>query len=75
MIGAILIVVGLYLVLWGKYKENKEKEKDKKVISDVTKGCSENGRMAQVKQDIEVNSIEVQKVGGSVVISVSVPRA
>lgn len=26
VLGAILIIIGLYSVLWGKYKENKEKK-------------------------------------------------
>ncbi|XP_028759141.1 WAT1-related protein At5g07050-like [Neltuma alba] len=71
VIGAVLIVVGLYSVLWGKYKEKEEAE----TISEAIKGCSENGRMAQVKEDIEANPVETQKVEGPVVIAISVPKA
>ncbi|KAI9121322.1 hypothetical protein K1719_008355 [Acacia pycnantha] len=60
VIGAVLIVVGLYSVLWGKYKEDEGKEE-----AEAIKGCTEeNGRLAQMKEDIEANPIEMQKVDG-----------
>lgn len=46
MIGAVLIVVGLYSVLWGKYKEYQEKE-----IEGPMKGV--------VINDIEMQTSEV----------------
>lgn len=58
--GAVLIVMGLYAVLWGKYKENKEKEAE--ITIEVMKCCSENGRLETVVEDAEVNNdIEMQK--------------
>ncbi|KAI4300925.1 hypothetical protein L6164_034251 [Bauhinia variegata] len=59
VVGAILIVMGLYSVLWGKYKEYKEKEAE--LIAEATKCCIENGRMATVMEVIEENDIEMQK--------------
>lgn len=58
--GAVLIVMGLYSVLWGKYKENKEKEEE--ITIEVMKCCSENGRLETVVEDGETNNdIEMQK--------------
>lgn len=37
IIGAVLIVIGLYSVLWGKYKESKEKE-DEEIVELAMKG-------------------------------------
>lgn len=54
MVGAILIVVGLYSVLWGKYKEHKEKE------TETIPKCSENGRVATMEEDIEGRQTEMQ---------------
>ncbi|KAE9588679.1 putative EamA domain-containing protein [Lupinus albus] len=60
VIGAIVIVMGLYLVLWGKYKEYKEK--DMEIVTKAIKCCTEeNGRMETVMEDDEVNDIEMQK--------------
>ena len=38
VLGAVLIVIGLYSVLWGKYKEYKEKEEE--AIQEIVKGTS-----------------------------------
>ena len=60
VIGAILIVVGLYSVLWGKYKEHKEKEAE--AITEPIKCCGEqNGRLETVIEDAEANDVEMQK--------------
>ncbi|XP_057489710.1 WAT1-related protein At5g07050-like [Actinidia eriantha] len=56
VLGAILIVFGLYSVLWGKYKEYKEKEAE--AILEPVKG----GRGGMVIEDMdEANDIEMQK--------------
>ncbi|PIN19644.1 hypothetical protein CDL12_07670 [Handroanthus impetiginosus] len=52
VLGAVLIVIGLYSVLWGKYKEFKEKEEEE-ILEPV-----ENVR---VIEDIEANSVEMQR--------------
>ncbi|RDX72276.1 WAT1-related protein [Mucuna pruriens] len=75
VIGAILIVMGLYSVLWGKYKENKEKEAE--TITEVVKCCSENGRMETVVEDDETNNdIELQKgeASNELRVVISVPK-
>uniref|UniRef100_A0A5B6YMU3 WAT1-related protein n=1 Tax=Davidia involucrata TaxID=16924 RepID=A0A5B6YMU3_DAVIN len=57
VLGAVLIVVGLYSVLWGKYKEYKEKEAEE--ILEPVKGSGGNGQ--NMMEDIEANDIEMQK--------------
>ncbi|KRH66374.2 hypothetical protein GLYMA_03G102300v4 [Glycine max] len=61
VIGAILIVMGLYSVLWGKHKENKEKEAE--ITIELLKCCSENGMTLEtVVEDAETNNdIDMQK--------------
>jgi hypothetical protein len=61
VLGAVLIVMGLYSVLWGKYKEYKEKEAIEE-IPEVVKCGGENGRLAIViEEDIEANDIKMPK--------------
>ncbi|RVW43653.1 WAT1-related protein [Vitis vinifera] len=56
----LLIVAGLYSVLWGKYKEFKEKEAE--TIPEAIKGAGENGGMKTVMEETEEdNDIEMQK--------------
>lgn len=57
VLGAALIVIGLYSVLWGKYKEYKEKEAIE-TIPEAVKG-EENGRLRTVMEDIEANHFEM----------------
>ncbi|XP_042489044.1 WAT1-related protein At5g07050-like [Macadamia integrifolia] len=59
ILGAVLIVAGLYSVLWGKYKEYKEKEAE--AIPEPIKGVDENGRTIMMIEDIDENDIEMQK--------------
>ncbi|KAJ9694294.1 hypothetical protein PVL29_010006 [Vitis rotundifolia] len=60
VIGAVLIVAGLYSVLWGKYKEYKEKEAE--TIPEAIKGAGEDGGMKTVMEETEEdNDIEMQK--------------
>ncbi|KAD3336251.1 hypothetical protein R6Q59_028523 [Mikania micrantha] len=63
VMGAILIVIGLYSVLWGKYKEYKEKELDQ--ILDPVKansGNNNNNNMNMMMIDnLEGNDLEMQK--------------
>ncbi|OWM73105.1 WAT1-related protein At5g07050-like [Punica granatum] len=56
ILGAILIVAGLYSVLWGKYKEGQEKEAEE--IPEPVKCNGENGH---VIPNIQENDIEMQK--------------
>ncbi|XP_061369945.1 WAT1-related protein At5g07050-like [Gastrolobium bilobum] len=60
VIGAILIVMGLYSVLWGKYKEHKEKIAE--ATTEAIKCCTENVIIIQtVIEDAETNDVEMQK--------------
>ncbi|KAB8988204.1 hypothetical protein FH972_026895 [Carpinus fangiana] len=76
VLGAILIVVGLYSVLWGKYKEYNEKEAmELESIPEAVKGGGENGRMATVMEDIEANEFQMPKATVPVVaITVPIPQ-
>lgn len=56
VLGAVLIVIGLYAVLWGKYKEYKEKEAEE--ILEPVKDASTNNTMMMI-EDIEANNLEV----------------
>ncbi|KAH0721826.1 hypothetical protein KY284_006856 [Solanum tuberosum] len=57
IIGAVLIVAGIYSVLWGKYKEYKEKEIEELIIHEPVKGFNGNNKM----MILENNDIEMQK--------------
>ncbi|XVF24524.1 hypothetical protein REPUB_Repub13aG0135600 [Reevesia pubescens] len=62
VIGSILIVIGLYSVLWGKHKENKEKEVQEEEIPEPIKAIQANGNTILVIGDIEANEVlELQK--------------
>ncbi|KAK6127205.1 hypothetical protein DH2020_039048 [Rehmannia glutinosa] len=56
VLGAVLIVIGLYSVLWGKYKEFKDKESEE--IIEPVKGNNQNAMMSE---DIEENDVEMQR--------------
>ncbi|GAB4851798.1 hypothetical protein Ancab_031197 [Ancistrocladus abbreviatus] len=72
VIGAVLIVIGLYSVLWGKYKEFKEKEVEE--IPKVIKGTN---TLPTLIQDIEANDIATEKLEAnklqSPVMAISIP--
>lgn len=54
-----MIVIGLYSVLWGKSKENKEIEEE--IRTEGVECCRENGVMETVVEEgVEVNDIEMQ---------------
>ncbi|KAK6942126.1 EamA domain [Dillenia turbinata] len=57
VLGSILIVAGLYSVLWGKHKEQNERELEGGDIPEAVKGNT-NGSVAAV-EDIEANTIEI----------------
>lgn len=66
MIGAVLIVIGLYSVLWGKHKERKEELVDVEILDPVKGGQltgngNGNGHSASVIEDIEANEVGLQK--------------
>ncbi|PHT37000.1 WAT1-related protein [Capsicum baccatum] len=57
IIGAVLILAGIYFVLWGKYKEYKEKEIEEFLIHEPVKGIIGNNKMMILQN----NDIEMQK--------------
>lgn len=59
VLGAVLIVAGLYSVLWGKYKEYKEMEAE--AIPEPVKHNGGNNQMIMVIDDLEANDVEMQK--------------
>ncbi|XP_031103657.1 WAT1-related protein At5g07050-like [Ipomoea triloba] len=59
IMGAVLIVFGLYAVLWGKYKEYKEKEMIE-AIAEPVKDQNRMMMMVVVEEDCDVD-IEMQK--------------
>ncbi|GFS33401.1 nodulin MtN21 /EamA-like transporter family protein [Actinidia rufa] len=61
VLGAVLIVFGLYSVLWGKYKEYKEKEAEV-ILEPVKGGSGGNNQMVMIEDmNDEANDIEMQK--------------
>ncbi|KAF9686337.1 hypothetical protein SADUNF_Sadunf03G0148200 [Salix dunnii] len=59
IVGSVLIVIGLYSVLWGKHKE--KMEIDPEEIPEPVKGVPGNGNSIVVIEDIEANEVELQK--------------
>ncbi|KAK6233628.1 hypothetical protein QUC31_006034 [Theobroma cacao] len=79
VIGAIWIVIGLYSVLWGKHKENKEKEVNEEEIPEPVK-IQANGNTILVIEDIEANEVEFKKLAeanklSAVAIAMPVPES
>nr|GMC79295.1 WAT1-related protein At5g07050-like [Ipomoea batatas]GMC90265.1 WAT1-related protein At5g07050-like [Ipomoea batatas] len=60
--GAVLIVMGLYAVLWGKYREYKEKEADE--IQEAVKGISGNKNERMMIPPSEVGCVLQTRRGG-----------
>lgn len=64
-----MIVAGLYSVLWGKYKENKEKkETERMALPLAIKGIEGNGQFLDV---IEVDEVQLEKAKANSKISSS----
>ncbi|KAJ7009791.1 hypothetical protein D5086_000297 [Populus alba] len=59
IVGSVLIVIGLYSVLWGKHKE--KMEIDPEEIPEPVKGVQGNGNSMLVIEDIEANEAKLQK--------------
>ncbi|XP_011020462.1 PREDICTED: WAT1-related protein At5g07050 [Populus euphratica] len=59
IVGSVLIVMGLYSVLWGKHKE--KMEVDPEEIPEPVKGVQGNGSSIVVIEDIEANEVQLQK--------------
>ncbi|XP_071720077.1 WAT1-related protein At5g07050-like [Rutidosis leptorrhynchoides] len=62
VMGSILIVIGLYSVLWGKYKEYKEKEFAEQILDPVKANSGNNNNNNVMMIDvIDANDLEMQK--------------
>ncbi|KAK4835534.1 hypothetical protein QYF36_011080 [Acer negundo] len=73
ILGSVLIVIGLYSVLWGKHKEKKDEDIDD--IPDPIKGNQVNGNIISVIEDIEANEVDLQKAeANNKKLSISVPE-
>ncbi|XP_023884162.2 WAT1-related protein At5g07050 [Quercus suber] len=70
IIGSILIVMGLYSVLWGKHKENIENKVEE--IPDVIKSTQVNGDAISRMEDIEADEIEMGKGKGDKLSSMAI---
>ena len=69
-------MMGLYSVLWGKYKEYKDKEAEE-VIPETIKG-SNNNQMTNIVEDLELEDIESRRANagtstGAQAVAISVP--
>lgn len=71
IIGSILIVMGLYSVLWGKHKENIENKVEE--IPDVIKSTQVNGDAISKMEDIEADEIEMGKGDKLSSIAITMP--
>ncbi|XP_073155090.1 WAT1-related protein At5g07050-like [Henckelia pumila] len=75
VIGAVLIVMGLYSVLWGKYKEYKEKEAEE-ILEPVKGGNINSGNIGKQNQngtifeDIEANIVRQKDEDKRIIMSV-----
>ncbi|KAJ4836320.1 hypothetical protein Tsubulata_004560 [Turnera subulata] len=76
VVGSILIVIGLYSVLWGKHKEKMELEFDDEIPEPV-KNVQGNGNSMAVMDDIEANEVELEKAAANkqlpTTVAISIP--
>jgi hypothetical protein len=71
IIGSVLIVAGLYSVLWGKHKESLEKEAKAMEIPMAIKAIDGNGRIMEI---VEVDEVQLEKAqANAMAASVTVP--
>lgn len=80
VLGAALIVVGLYSVLWGKYKEYKENDElAAEEIPEPVKDSTGNSKFPTIMEDIEANvvecdhRIEVSRMSAVPAVAISAP--
>ncbi|KAF9688811.1 hypothetical protein SADUNF_Sadunf01G0026900 [Salix dunnii] len=60
IVGSVLIVIGLYSVLWGKHKEKMEVIEPDQEIPEPVKGVQGNGNSIVAIEDIEANEVQLQ---------------
>ncbi|KAH6832585.1 nodulin MtN21 /EamA-like transporter family protein [Perilla frutescens var. hirtella] len=59
VLGGVLIVIGLYSVLWGKYKEFKDKEAEEFILEPVKDGII-NHHSLDIEANTNINNINIQ---------------
>lgn len=63
VVGSVLIVIGLYSVLWGKHKENKEKkEREVMELPVALRSIEGNGKIIEV---VEIDEVEFEKAAAN----------
>ncbi|CAD6272152.1 unnamed protein product [Miscanthus lutarioriparius] len=71
IIGSVLIVAGLYSVLWGKHKDNLEKEAQAAMeIPVAIKAVDGNGRIMDI---VELDEVQLEKAQANAAVAVTVP--
>lgn len=74
ILGSVLIVAGLYSVLWGKHKENLEKEAEAAMeIPVAIKGVDGDGRIVGIVELDEVQLEKAQANKAAVAVAVTDP--
>ncbi|KAJ3676533.1 hypothetical protein LUZ60_003945 [Juncus effusus] len=73
IVGSILIVFGLYAVLWGKYKENKEKkEREAMELPVAVKSLEGNGELMEI---VELDEVQLEKARANNRMITSIDKA
>ncbi|KAM7263407.1 hypothetical protein ACFE04_001090 [Oxalis oulophora] len=81
VIGGVLIVIGLYSVLWGKHKETLEKKSEEQEIPEAVKGNHNNSIInvdsviidEDIDDDVELQKVEAKYKFTTIAISMPVP--
>lgn len=68
VLGSILIVIGLYSVLWGKHKERQEEQRLLREIPEVVKGNETTGKATE---EIEATKLS----SAAVIITIPIPES
>ncbi|KAL9237897.1 hypothetical protein vseg_012392 [Gypsophila vaccaria] len=73
VLGAVLIVTGLYSVLWGKYKEHKDKEVEEIIPKSIIKGSSNTMIIVDNLELKDVESRKMEDVSKPTMMEISIP--
>ena len=70
IVGSVLIVAGLYSVLWGKHKDNLEKEAQAAMeIPVAIKAVDGNGRIMDI---VELDEVQLEKAQANAIANAAV---
>ncbi|KAH7556828.1 hypothetical protein JRO89_XS11G0000700 [Xanthoceras sorbifolium] len=73
ILGAVLIVMGLYSVLWGKYKEYQEKEAEENIVPEPIRDCGTT-TMDHLPDDIEMQKNVTQTNNQGTMKAIDAPK-